>query len=189
MKRDPLFFLALLPPAEIQAEVTAFKLLIAEYWNARHALKSPPHITLQAPFSWPMARLDELRHCLADLVKTQACFDIELNNFGAFAPRVIFVHCRKNRDLTELHKRTITRMETDLAFSDPHNQRPFHPHMTIAHRDLAEQDFPQAWHFIQGKIFTRRFTAQAICLMESVQGNWQVKEQFEFSDCGNAQAI
>ena len=42
-----LFFIALLPPPEVQEIATKIKLEFAEIYNSRAALKSPPHVTLQ----------------------------------------------------------------------------------------------------------------------------------------------
>ncbi|MFN6233029.1 MAG: 2'-5' RNA ligase family protein, partial [Microcystis sp.] len=47
-----LFFIALLPPPEVQEIATKIKVEFAEIYNSRAALKSPPHVTLQPPFRW-----------------------------------------------------------------------------------------------------------------------------------------
>ncbi|MGK7915884.1 MAG: hypothetical protein AB4038_10100 [Prochloraceae cyanobacterium] len=40
-----LFFIALLPPEEIQQNVTKIQQHFAQVYSSRAALKSPPHIT------------------------------------------------------------------------------------------------------------------------------------------------
>jgi len=62
VKKAPLFFVALLPPEDLQREISAFKKHIANTWGACHALKSPPHITLQPPFDWPENELASLKN-------------------------------------------------------------------------------------------------------------------------------
>ena len=71
-------------------------------------------------------------------------------------------------------------LERDLGFSDPHNSRPFHPHITLAHRDLDERDFSEVQAFFQKKTFLREFEADALTLLRNVQGRWAVDRTFEF---------
>ena len=181
MKKDPLFFIAVLPPEDLQREVTAFKQYIADTWGARHALKSPPHLTLQPSFAWLEKDLNSLKKCLADLASRQAAFEVRLQGFGAFPPRVVFIKPLKNKFLEHLFKNLMHSLERDLGFSDPRNRRPFHPHMTIAHRDLDERDFPDVWAFFREKKFERKFEARALTLLRNVQGKWEIEQNFHFS--------
>ncbi len=61
-----LFFIAVLPPKEIQAEVTRFKEYAAGHFHSSRALRSPPHITLISPFQWPEERAEEMMQALGD---------------------------------------------------------------------------------------------------------------------------
>lgn len=180
MKKHPLFFIAILPPKDLQREITAFKNHIADTWGVRHALKSPPHITLQPPFAWPENDLAALKKCLSDFASQQTPFPVELQNFGSFPPRVIFVKPLKNKFLEQIFQSLHTTLECDLGFADQRNLRPFHPHITIAHRDLDERDFPDVWAFFREKKFERKFEADALALLRNVQGKWEVEETFPF---------
>jgi len=181
VKKDPLFFIAVLPPEDLQREVTAFKQHIADTWGARHALKSPPHLTLQPPFAWPEKDLGSLKKCLVEFASRESLFEVSLQGFGAFPPRVVFIKPLKNRFLEQIFQNLIHSLERDLGFSDPRNRRPFHPHMTIAHRDLDERDFPDVWAFFREKKFERKFEATALTLLRNVQGKWAIEENFHFS--------
>lgn len=180
MTRDPLFFIALLPPDDLQREVAIFKNHIADTWGARHAMKSPPHITLQPPFAWPENELNSLKNCLADFASQQEPFPVELRNFGAFPPRVIFIKPLKSKLLERLFHNLAACLDANCGFSDPRNRRPFHPHMTIAHRDVREQDFPAMWAFFKEKIFEKKFEADALALLRNVHGKWEVEARFPF---------
>ncbi|MDP5016367.1 MAG: 2'-5' RNA ligase family protein, partial [Dolichospermum sp.] len=46
------FFIALLPPQEIQEYANDIKHYFADKYACHSAKKSPPHITLQPPFEW-----------------------------------------------------------------------------------------------------------------------------------------
>lgn len=180
MKRHPLFFIALLPPAELQVEVTAFKELIARKWRAVHALKSPPHLTLQPPFEWPQKDLPALKICLRVFAHRQAPFPVQLDNFGAFPPRVVFVQPTANPSLQALFTNLIECLNRELRLNDTRNYWPFHPHMTIAHRDLKESYFPAVWDYFKSQSFQRDFTATSISLLASVRGKWEVIADFPF---------
>lgn len=181
MKKNPLFFIAVLPPDEVQRTVTAFKNHIAEKWGPRHALNSPPHLTLQPPFEWPEHDLDALKDCLNHFAARQTSFAIDLDGFGSFPPRVVFIKPLKNKLLNQLFHHLVTCLERELGFSDPRNRRPFHPHMTIAHRDLDESDFPDVWAYFREKNYKCRFETNALTLLRNVRGKWEVEEMFSFA--------
>ncbi|MEO1261234.1 MAG: 2'-5' RNA ligase family protein [Bacteroidota bacterium] len=177
---DPLFFLAILPDNEIQQEVTSFKQECADLFQARHAFKSPPHITLIAPFRWPVEALQDLRETLAEFAYDQLSFTVRLNGFNCFAPRVIFVDMEKNGSLEELQRELAKSLARTLDFNDKRNQR-FHPHMTIAHRDLEVRVFPRAWAHFSKRAYQRQFLVENIVLLRHEKGQWQVLERFVFA--------
>lgn len=173
MRKDPLYFIAILPPAEIQEEITAFKNNIAESWGPRHALRSPPHITLQPPFAWPDQRLSELQACLRDFAAKQTRFYVQLKNFGAFPPGVVFVQPVLSKELAGIYTNLIQCLQTELGFTDTRNQRSFHPHMTIAHRDVDAAVFPDIWRQFKGMPYERVFRAELISLLKLHEGKWK----------------
>jgi 2'-5' RNA ligase len=99
---EPLLFIALLPPMEVQNEVTQIKQYFAQNYNSSHALKSPPHVTLQPPFKWLTEDFDLLKECLTEFAKTYAPIPITLSGFGSFPPRVIYVNVIKTPELMEI---------------------------------------------------------------------------------------
>lgn len=185
MKKDPLFFIALLPPEEIQREVTAFKQYIADAWGPQHALKSPPHITLQPPFTRAEKDLSALKKCLSGFASSQKAFSVELNDFGAFPPRVIFVRPLINKRLEDLPAQLAHCLAEELDFRNPRFRQPFHPHMTIAHRDVEAGDFLKIWSYFREKSFHRAFEADTLALLRNVQGKWEIEANFRFGDAGD----
>ncbi len=179
MRHDPLYLIALLPPPEIRDEITAFKHQIAQKWGARHALKSPPHITLQPPFGWPDKQLPALSNSLAEFARQQAPFSVQLKNFGAFPPRVIFVEPLKNNQLERLFKNLISWLHAKFEFVDNRNNRSFHPHITIAHRDLKDSDFPEVWAAYRELPYERVFKAMELSLLKHADGEWHIYRNFK----------
>jgi 2'-5' RNA ligase len=179
MNRDPLFFIALLPPGDIQREVTDFKKVCARLFKASHALKTPPHLTLIPPFSWPRTRLGELGDALDDFALGQPSFEIELKNFSSFPPRVIFVDVVENQQLAVLQLALFHHLKKSVGLEGERGNR-FHPHMTIAHRDLKKYLFPEAWVYFSEMEYERNFTVESLVLLEHLRGRWEVREEFYF---------
>lgn len=68
-------------------------------------------------------------------------FSIRLHHFDSFAPKVIFVHVQPGEELLQIKYRLDEHLIPLKGFSFKKEQRPFHPHITIANRDLAKKDF------------------------------------------------
>ena len=142
---ESVYFLAIVPPQKVQAEVTQLKVLIAERFNSKHALKSPPHITLHMPFKWKDSKKEQLKSALRKINKEAVSFSVELNGFNYFEPRVIYVDVMKNKELNELQKRVVEVCKKELKLNNAnYKDRPFRPHMTIGFRDLRKPQFFEA---------------------------------------------
>ncbi|MCM1984315.1 2'-5' RNA ligase family protein [Lyngbya confervoides] len=175
-----LYFLALLPPGDLQAEITAIKQEFAHCYHARHALKSPPHLTLFPPFRWSLAQQTQF-NCLEQFTQQQSCIPIDLDGFGAFAPRVIYIRPQPTPDLLALHAALQRFLKEHLGLVDSLNQkRGFHPHITVAHRDLSRPAFHQAWPSFQGRSLHRQFTATAITLLRHQGHRWEEVNEWSF---------
>lgn len=175
---DPLFFIALLPGLEIQKEVTEFKNACAEKFDACHAFKSPPHITLQSPFRWPMKQIDKLENSLADFSENQFSFFVNLKNFAAFPPRVIYVDVVKNENLKSLHGDLELYLLENINLKNKRSHG-FNPHMTIAHRDLKENIFPVAWNYFSEQKYERNFLAERLTLLKHINRKWEIWREFD----------
>ncbi|NEQ42616.1 MAG: 2'-5' RNA ligase family protein [Leptolyngbya sp. SIOISBB] len=167
------YFLALIPPADIQTDVIALKCYFREHYRSQAALKSPPHITLQAPFTWP----DEDRDCL---FTTLAAFrpptpqvPVQLSGFGAFPPRVIFLAVQQTPELMQLQAKLQRYLADTLGIMAPRSrERSFHPHLTIAFRDLKPAAFRRAWPEFEHKSAEYAFGATAIALLQHTGQKW-----------------
>src|SRR5438128_127803 len=98
----PLTLLAIVAPAEIDAEVKQWKKYMQEEFGCEVALKSPAHITLIPPFNISKHKSTLLEQELIAFAAAYLDFTIHLKNFSAFAPRVIYVDVIKNHLLTTL---------------------------------------------------------------------------------------
>lgn len=174
-----LYFIALMPDEKIQKEVTAFKHYCQRHFGAAHALKSPPHITLIPPYRWGAERLGPLRDTLDLFAMGQEPFTLQLQDFGAFAPRVIYVQVGENKQLEALHASLLRKLEEAFDYQDKRAVR-FHPHLTIAHRDLSQQAFHQAWPFFSRQQYRRKFYVDRLVLLHHHNHRWHIDREFLF---------
>jgi 2'-5' RNA ligase len=139
-------FMAMIPPAEMQDYAHQVQQLFAERYGSRADRRSPPHITLQAPFQWDLDQLDRLAQGLERFGQQQSPVPVTLSGFGAFPPRVIFIQVLSTPELLALQASLATHCQQHLGIEDPRqSQRPFHPHLTVAFRDLTRSNFRMAW--------------------------------------------
>ncbi|MGF1493336.1 MAG: 2'-5' RNA ligase family protein [Microcoleaceae cyanobacterium] len=113
-----LFFVALLPPMPLQERVTQIKQHFAEVYHSSHALKSPPHITLQPPFEWLASEITALQHCLEEFASEHTAIPVALSGFGSFSDRVIYIDVVRTPELLELQKQLSFAFATTLNMVD-----------------------------------------------------------------------
>ncbi|WP_080239338.1 2'-5' RNA ligase family protein [Spirosoma rigui] len=170
-----LYFMALLPDPGIQAEVTRFKQAAQEHFGSSQALKSPAHITLIPPF-----RTDRTDFAaLQTVAMAQNPFMVQLRHFDRFDNRVIFVDVVPASALLACQTRLADFCASQFAITP--DSRPFHPHMTVAFKDLRQAIFPDAWAYFSAQSYERTFTARGITLLVHTGQQWQVDQTFAFS--------
>jgi 2'-5' RNA ligase len=176
---EQLFFIALLPPQEVQEFANGIKQRFAEVYNSRAALKSPPHITLAPPFKLRVENLSLLEQKLAEFAATQFPIPITLSGFGAFKPRVIYINVLKTPELIAAQKDLTIYLANSLNIVDRRSQtRPFAPHLTVGFRDLTRQNFHKAWtEFNQQQLFFE-FTVPQLTLLIHNGKHWAIASEF-----------
>jgi 2'-5' RNA ligase len=138
MSRNRYFIGIVIPPPHFE-KIEAIKQQLFDEHGLKGALRSPAHITLHMPFEWEDE--DELIGKLRGF-KFAGDFLITLKDFGFFAPRVIFVVVEQHPGLMRLHKELTHFAKTELKlFNEAENRRGFHPHVTVAFRDLKKNRF------------------------------------------------
>jgi 2'-5' RNA ligase len=167
-----MYFLAILFPPEVNKKVLEWKYYMREHFGCVVAMKSPAHITLIPPF-WMN---EELEKSLAEDAQTfsaeQIPFKIELKDFDAFRPKVIFLHVKPSEKLNKLRNDLETHLLALNRYPIKQEARPFHPHVTIANRDLMRKDFPEAFKHFQKIAYEQNFVASEICLLKHLNGEW-----------------
>lgn len=175
MVEKSLFFIAIIPPEPIKSQALDIKIEFSEKYNTFHALKSPPHITLIPPFRISENKTQDSTKELARFSAIEKAFHISLNGFGAFAPRVIYISIDRNKGLSKLHKRLISK------FSEICTNTNFNPHMTIAFRDITPDFFRKAWSEYEKKPMNQTFQVSSLYLLKHNGKSWDIVNEFLFN--------
>ena len=180
-KDKKLFFIALLPPPDVQKYATEIKQHFANVYQSKAALKSPPHITLQPPFFWDINNLITLEKVLQKFVNNYSQIPIELDGFAAFKPRVIYINVTKTAKLLAVQKELNIWLESSLQIVDKKSKtRPFCPHLTVGFKDLSKTNFYRAWdEFKQKKVYFN-FNVNQLTLLSHNGKQWEIQREFEF---------
>ena len=175
------FFVALLPPQDIQDYANEIKQDFADRYASSGALKSPPHITLQPPFEWADDNLPQLEASLKEFASGQQPVAITLRGFHAFVPRVIYINVVISQELLTLQADLMAYIESNLGIVDKVSKtRPFAPHITVAFRDLTKQNFKAAWPEFEKRQLHFEFTADKLTLLLHDGNRWNIKSEFGF---------
>ena len=178
------YFIALVPPSPLYDDALRFKNYFKEQYNSKASLNSPPHITLHMPFRWKEERENELVQALNQFSLGRESFKLQLLNFSAFPPRVIFIDVVQNELLFTLYKDLHRYCKRELnLFNASYKDQGFHPHMTLAFRDLKKPMFLKAWEEFQERKFSATFLIDKIVLLKHNGKIWEIcKECFFVAD-------
>lgn len=176
-----LYFIAILPPEDIRLEVQKIKQDLQSEHGVSHALKSPAHVTLVPPFKAGTKEILELKAVLNDFALKHSSFDVHLSGYGCFAPKVVYINIENWTHLEKLYQG----LKMELDGTEPLKnslQRKFHPHMTLATRDVKPIVFQQIWDQYKSMDFKADFVAKGITLLKHNGRMWEVDKSFSFAD-------
>ncbi|MEQ8907279.1 2'-5' RNA ligase family protein [Ekhidna sp.] len=174
---ESLYFIAVVPPTEIQDEITKLKHEVAEKYESKHALRSPPHITLHMPFKWKDKRFEELKQVMEKLNSNIDSIHVELKGFDFFEPRVVYVNVIENEKLNQVQKVVVDICKKELKLDNAnYKDRPFHPHVTIGFRDLKKRMFYEAKKEFVEREVSFKFRVNQITLLKHDGKKWNIVE-------------
>jgi 2'-5' RNA ligase len=177
-----MYFIAIVLPAEVNKLVLSYKNMMQEKYGCMVGLKSPAHITLIPPF-WMSEDLEEnLINDINLVSREMEPIDLCTNNFSAFRPRTIFIATEKNNRLDEIKRKLDDHFSHKTEYGLSIDTRPFHPHITIATRDLHKKAFYEAWDFFEGKTFRESCLIKGISVLRHNKKNWDVIFTSQFKE-------
>lgn len=181
MIKDSIYFISIVPPKPLESKLQQMKQIFAEKYKVYHALKSPPHITLIPPFKLEEYQVKLLSEFLQDFTSGATSFTISIKNFGCFTPRVIYLRPLINENLNALYMKIRQEFYAKFPVNTP-SPRPFHPHLTIAFRDLKPDVFEKAWAEYRSKSLEEDFSVDRIHLLKHNGASWDVLRDFRFQN-------
>ena len=178
MPQDKLFFIAIIAPDDVAAEINIFKHDIRDNYSSKAALKTMPHITLKAPFKLSFGEREGLLDWFSKLPIALQSFPVVIKNFGCFNNRhnkVIYVKPVMSDKLAELQSAVISNFTAAYPkVNMSTHEHQFSPHMTIGYRDLTPENFDKAWAAYSDKHYQSAFLCQSISLLQHNGMKWEV---------------
>jgi 2'-5' RNA ligase len=171
--RHSMYFVAIICPPELDKIKLQFKSWMKEHAGSVVALKSPAHITFIQPFWVEEDKEERLKQTLQGFKTDMEELEIQLEGFSHFGKRVIFVRVNDNPALNEVKNQVENHFVRSFAGVIKKDDRPFHPHVTIANRDLKPGDFEKALKHFSGKVIKEKFYTQTISLLKLIEGKWK----------------
>lgn len=177
--KNPLYFIALMPPATIRTEIEAFKKEIREKYNIKHALKLPAHVTLQIPFRMPENKEEILIKKIRKFASENKDFETELEGFGKFSKQVIFIKIKDHEPYIQLHEKLQNLMLDFLNLKSHEISSKIHPHITVATRDLKRSNFPGVWNDFKDREYSTSFKTDYLYILKHNGKTWDIFRKFQ----------
>lgn len=177
-----LYFIALIPDFQVRNKIKELKEELKAKFNTKSALKSPAHITLQKPFKLSEHNLHFFIETLKVFAEQQQIFNIHLNGFGCFTPRVIFIDVENHKSILNIHSELQKILKHELAFKENEISSKIHPHITIATRDLSKENFDKVWPSFEFREFKATFLVNSLFLLKHNGKSWDIYKEFQFEN-------
>ena len=168
-----LYFFAILPPEPYLADMQQLTEEISKKYNTRKALNSPPHITLIPPFWYFDEYLDDLLDIQSNINENMDSIPIEVEGFSTFPRKVLFLSVRRIQSLKDLVSQ-IYDLLPEIVKSDIKLYPEFHPHITVAFKDISWPNFKKAKKEYLQKSYHIKFESASISLLQHNKGKWKV---------------
>ncbi len=131
------------------------------------------------PLRLSSKQVHRLKGILDDFCSDQHALTLELKDFGCFAPKVIFIDVVPHKELIDLQNRLTDTLKRKMSiFNANYRDGVFHPHVTLAFRDLRKSKFHLAWEKFNKKDFSERVTVKHLTLLIHREGRWHPESKY-----------
>ncbi len=181
MKSIQKYFLAIVPPEPVYSKSNGIKEELKRVFNLKYALKSPPHITLKMPFSYNEAKEEYLLSRLSSFLEGQSGFQLRISGISTFGQRVVFQKIAPSDSLIQLQSGIKQFCKRELHLVDELSDRNYHPHLTLAFKDLKPDKFEGVVNLCKELQFDSEFLADRLVLLKRVEGRWKMHGEILFN--------
>ena len=95
--------IAVVLPEPLFSYVKEQQNFIADTWGCCKALRTPPHITLIPPMSLKAEEILILESILSKIAEKNSRFVLDVNEYEAFRPRVVYLNTTLPKELSKLY--------------------------------------------------------------------------------------
>lgn len=171
------YFLAIVLPQPFLDEVEHLKQQLCLKFGLKGAMRSPSHITLHMPFELDSKNEIDLINLLKT-IRFDEPIEIKSKGFSAFDQRVIYIDIILNEQLITLQKLLVKVLAKNFNLENElNNKRGFHPHITVAFRDLKKHMFIEVKSFLTSIDTNLKFHATDFSVLK-LNEKWQILESF-----------
>ncbi len=181
-----LYLTAIMPPLELAEQIREIKEELSERFRTYAALKPPVHITLYRPVNIKEDFENHLMKVLKPIGYSHAPFKVDLLNYDCFTIQTLFISVVKNSLLGDLQKEISSVFHKNKIDPKEHTgNTTFHPHITVAYRDIPPEAFPVIWDEYKNKKFKRSFLVDHFSLLKHNGKQWQIFKEFPLQKIEN----
>ena len=170
-----LYYMAVVCPEPINDEVKELKGHMNATYGSEAASKSPAHLTIVPPFRAE----DELENSLKEFAEIFSMgivpFELTLSGIGQFGERVLYLDVEESEQLHALERECMAEFEEKFP-SILFGMKPeFHPHVTVATRDIPEGKIGEARQWLENTFDKKLdFEVKEIRVLKLERGYWNV---------------
>ena len=171
-----LYLIAILPPPEVAQRIDDIRKECSEKYQVFKALKPPVHITLYKPVWIDSDRETLLIESMRSVRTQNRAFTVQIENFARFDKRVLYLKALTNPEIVVLQHQ-IAGVFRDQGFDkDAKTEQHYHPHFTLAYRDVTPEKFDEMWKEYQNRTFSENFAVDQFSILKHDGKKWQVLE-------------
>jgi 2'-5' RNA ligase len=171
------YFMAIILRGNALEDAEKIKNELHQKFGLKGALRSPAHITLHRPFEWQEEKEHLLRQKLRSFSSTPS-FPLNLRGFDTFSKRVVFIAVDPDHRLTDYYLALKRFAKKELALlNEWEDERGFHPHVTVAFRDLKPRHFHPVLDFVNTVTFDHQVMVEGFSLLK-LGDKWEELEYF-----------
>lgn len=167
-----LYFIAIVPPHDVAQTLDMVRHQIWQQFGPSHALNSPPHITLIPPFKMEESSRASLKQQINKVTLALNTFPLKAEGISAFEQHTLFLKVHLSPELASLQQNVKKLVTEQLQIKPDRPERDYHPHFTLAFKDLKKTHFQTVLTFLQAKNLHFNFQVSQICLLRHSGKRW-----------------
>ncbi len=173
MSSKGLYYIAIIPPLEIEKKHRQIKEDIAKEFGCKHALNKVPHITLIKPFFLPQNHQEELQSAVSRAAVLVTDFEVKLNGFRHFSEHTLYIDVEDEPAMQALFRGL--KKEINYTFRGQRkgeSRAKIKAHLTVAYKDVSSV-FEQLWEKYEELLFADSFMAKEVSLYKLEDKRWE----------------